>query len=70
MCLVVVLYRVVDGAPVLIAANREERYDRSALPPRVFRGPRTNTMKPRRAGHRRYSQPLAETSNGCRQGDG
>ncbi len=39
MCLVVVLYRVIDGAPVLIAANREERFDRPALPPRVFRGP-------------------------------
>ena len=39
MCLVVVLYRVIDGAPVLIAANREERFDREALPPRVFRGP-------------------------------
>ena len=39
MCLVVVLYRVIAGAPVLIAANREERFDRPALPPRVFRGP-------------------------------
>ena len=43
MCLVVVLYRVIDGAPVLIAANREERFDRSALPPRVFRGPPSYT---------------------------
>lgn len=43
MCLVVILYRVIDGAPVLIAANREERFDRAALPPRVFRGPPSYT---------------------------
>ncbi len=43
MCLVVILYRVIEGAPVLIAANREERFDRTALPPRVFRGPPSYT---------------------------
>lgn len=39
MCLLVVLYRVLDDAPILIAANREERFDRPTLPPRVYRGP-------------------------------
>ncbi len=39
MCLVVILFQVLDGAPVLVAANREERFDRPALPPRSFRGP-------------------------------
>ena len=39
MCLLVVLYRVVDDAPILIAANREERFDRPTLVPRLYRGP-------------------------------
>lgn len=39
MCLVVVLYRVIEGAPILVAANRDERFDRPGLPPRTFRGP-------------------------------
>ena len=39
MCLLVVLYLVVDDAPILIAANREERFDRPTLPPRIYRGP-------------------------------
>ncbi len=39
MCLVAVLYRVVEDAPILIAANREERFDRASLSPRKYRGP-------------------------------
>ena len=39
MCLVAVLYRVIDGAPILLAANREERFDRPSSPPRKYRGP-------------------------------
>ena len=38
MCLLVVLLQTVPGAPVLIAANREERYDRPAQPPAVRDG--------------------------------
>lgn len=39
MCLFLVLYRVSEDAPILVAANREERFDRPANPPRSFRGP-------------------------------
>jgi uncharacterized protein with NRDE domain len=39
MCLVAVLYRVIDSAPILVAANREERFDRPTLAPRKYRGP-------------------------------
>ena len=28
MCTLAILYRVARGTPILIAANREERYDR------------------------------------------
>ncbi len=35
MCLLAILYRSVDGAPLLVAANREEFYDRPFLPPHV-----------------------------------
>lgn len=38
MCLLAVYYRVIAEAPVLVAANREERYDRPALPPQVHHG--------------------------------
>ena len=35
MCLLALLYRAVDGAPLLVAANREEYFDRPFLPPHV-----------------------------------
>jgi uncharacterized protein with NRDE domain len=35
MCLVVVLWRVVADAPLIIAANREEAYDRPGTPPQL-----------------------------------
>lgn len=38
MCLVALLYRVVDGAPVVVGANREEQYARGGEPPRVLEG--------------------------------
>src|SRR5262245_52396832 len=38
MCLVALLYRVVDGAPVVLAANREEDYARGGDPPRRLDG--------------------------------
>ena len=39
MCLLAVLFRTIPGAPVLVAANREERFDRPSLPPHVQPGP-------------------------------
>jgi uncharacterized protein with NRDE domain len=39
MCLLVISYGAMDNAPVLVAANREERFDRAALPPHVQPGP-------------------------------
>jgi hypothetical protein len=38
MCLLVFSYAAVQGAPVLVAANREERFDRAALPPHLQPG--------------------------------
>ncbi|MHC4900514.1 MAG: NRDE family protein [Planctomycetota bacterium] len=38
MCLLVISYGAMDDAPVLVAANREERFDRAALPPHVQPG--------------------------------
>jgi len=35
MCLIALLYRVADDAPVLVGANREEFYDRPGEPPRL-----------------------------------
>jgi uncharacterized protein with NRDE domain len=39
MCLLAILHRVVDGCPVLVAANREEYYDRQGTPPQLWPGP-------------------------------
>lgn len=39
MCLLAVHYRIVPGAPVAVAANREERFDRPASPPALEAGP-------------------------------
>jgi len=42
MCLMAIQYQLVPEAPLLIAANREERYDRPSLPPSIQSGkPRT-----------------------------
>jgi uncharacterized protein with NRDE domain len=42
VCLLIVLFQVVPGAPLMIAANRDERLDRPAVPITVLReaGPR------------------------------
>ncbi len=42
MCLLVVVFQVVEDAPLIIAANRDERYDRKATPLTVLSsaGPR------------------------------
>src|SRR5262245_66536946 len=40
MCLLALFFRAVDDAPLVIGANREERYDRPATPPQhVQEGP-------------------------------
>lgn len=39
MCLIVILHRVVDGAPLLIGANREEYFARGGEPPSLHRDP-------------------------------
>src|SRR5438094_472973 len=38
MCLVAVLFRVVEDAPLVVGANREEHYDRPGEPPRLLDG--------------------------------
>ncbi|MCA9188263.1 MAG: NRDE family protein, partial [Planctomycetales bacterium] len=38
MCLIAIQYKLVPDAPVLVAANREERYDRVSLPPSIQSG--------------------------------
>jgi uncharacterized protein with NRDE domain len=42
VCLLIALWQVVEGAPLIVAANRDERYDRPATPMTVLReaGPR------------------------------
>jgi uncharacterized protein with NRDE domain len=39
MCLLALLFRVVDDAPVVIGANREEYYARGGEPPRILDSP-------------------------------
>jgi uncharacterized protein with NRDE domain len=39
MCLLAILWRVVEDAPLLVAANREEAYARPGTPPQVVDGP-------------------------------
>jgi uncharacterized protein with NRDE domain len=36
MCLVILAYRVVEGFPIVVAANRDERYARGGDPPQVL----------------------------------
>jgi uncharacterized protein with NRDE domain len=38
MCLLAVLYRVVDDAPLIVGANREEAYARIGEPPQILDG--------------------------------
>ncbi|MEX2121199.1 MAG: NRDE family protein [Pirellulales bacterium] len=38
MCLLVIDWKLLPEAPVLVAANREEAFDRPALPPRIVKG--------------------------------
>jgi hypothetical protein len=38
MCLLAILYKLVPEAPILVAANREESYDRPSLPPSIQSG--------------------------------
>lgn len=39
MCLILLVYRAVDGYPLLLAANREESYSRPTAPPQLHPGP-------------------------------
>jgi uncharacterized protein with NRDE domain len=39
MCLLALFFRVVDDAPVVVGANREEHYARGGEPPRLLDGP-------------------------------
>src|SRR5262245_5112799 len=46
MCLLALFFHVVEDAPVIVGANREEFYDRGGLPPQVLEG------RPRAVGGR------------------
>src|SRR5262249_17576847 len=37
MCLLAIYFRVIDGAPLIVAANREEAYARGGSPPQFLR---------------------------------
>ena len=51
MCLLAVLYRLVPESPILVAANREEYYDRPSQPPSIQSGkPRVLCGMDQRAG--------------------
>jgi len=51
MCLMAILYRSARDAPILVASNREEFYDRQSQPPRIQSGkPRVMCGIDRRAG--------------------
>lgn len=39
MCLLAILSRTAEDAPLVVAANREEEYDRGGTPPQVVPGP-------------------------------
>jgi uncharacterized protein with NRDE domain len=39
MCLLALFYRMVDDAPLVVGANREEFYERKSLPPQILQGP-------------------------------
>ena len=48
VCLLIALSRVIPDVPLLVAANRDERYDRPAQPVTVLRG--GGAADPRRPG--------------------
>lgn len=51
MCLLALQYKTARDAPVLVAQNREERYDRPSQPPRIQSGrPRVVCGIDRKAG--------------------
>ncbi len=51
MCTLAILYRVARGTPILVAANREERFDRPTQYPKIQSGlPRVVCGTDRRAG--------------------
>jgi hypothetical protein len=51
MCTLAILYRVARGTPILVAANREERFDRPTQYPKIQSGsPRVVCGSDRRAG--------------------
>ena len=51
MCTLAILYRVARGTPILVAANREERYDRPTQYPKIQSGtPRVVCGIDRKAG--------------------
>jgi uncharacterized protein with NRDE domain len=39
MCLLALFYRMVDDAPLVVGANREEFYSRASLPPQILERP-------------------------------
>src|SRR5205814_2375951 len=39
MCLLALMFRVVEDAPLIVGANREEFYARGGEPPRLLNGP-------------------------------
>jgi uncharacterized protein with NRDE domain len=39
MCLLALFYRVVEDAPLVVGANREEAYSRGGEPPQILEGP-------------------------------
>ena len=51
MCMMALLYRVARGTPILVAANREERFDRPTQYPKIQSGlPRVVCGLDRQAG--------------------
>jgi len=51
MCIMALLYRTAKDTPVLVAANREEMFDRPSLPPKIQSGsPRVICGVDRKAG--------------------
>jgi len=51
MCIMAILYRTAKNTPILVAANREEMFDRPSLPPKIQSGsPRVICGVDRRLG--------------------
>ena len=51
MCIMALLYRTAKNTPILVASNREERYDRPSQPPKIQSGtPRVICGVDRKAG--------------------